>query len=344
LPDSRKPCTRSRWRSATSGPICVASWSGSPTCNAPTAALSAPAWDSAKKYRVVPQKWSQVQASQQSWSHQADEADHMIEDVEVAYHFAASEEQTSFAQNDGTEQGEYLPNICYGDGRPYDPAHDDGLINTINAYQDRKSAHQSPFLWNTVATAQDIDTNTLFAGPIFLGMDLLSGVVSRTLTVAPFFRSETGASASVRVTLSRVKPQTLIASTSAFPGLNSFKDPAYKDAYSQTAWWTTTSTTWQTGSDATLTVDVKDSATGIVWLVIEGKGKAECRGLAKCIEGSRRVGWCRVLIRLAMESIRRPLPQSCSLSCPRPRLPPHRFRPLDMPVTAWFRMSRSLTR
>jgi len=255
-----------------------------------TAALSAPAWDSAKKYRVVPQKWSQVQASQQSWSHQADEADHMIEDVEVAYHFAASEEQTSFAQNDGTEQGEYLPNICYGDGRPYDPAHDDGLINTINAYQDRKSAHQSPFLWNTVATAQDIDTNTLFAGPIFLGMDLLSGVVSRTLTVAPFFRSETGASASVRVTLSRVKPQTLIASTSAFPGLNSFKDPAYKDAYSQTAWWTTTSTTWQTGSDATLTVDVKDSATGIVWLVIEGKGKAECRGLAKCIEGIRTVG------------------------------------------------------
>ena len=70
-------------------------------------------------------------------------------------------------------------------------------------------------------------------------------------------------------------------------GLDAHSSTRFGQFYSQTASWTTTSTTWQTGADETLDLSVKDIFFGLAWLTIEAKDAAEVRGLAKCIEGIR---------------------------------------------------------
>lgn len=49
-------------------------------------------WDSTKKYRVTYQKYSQVQASQLDYVYQADSTDKMVEDLDVPWHYSATEE------------------------------------------------------------------------------------------------------------------------------------------------------------------------------------------------------------------------------------------------------------
>lgn len=260
-----------------------------------TTTLSSPAWDSAKKYRVVPQKWSQVVAAQQERSFQADDADHMIEDDEVPFHYSASNEPRTYHPKTGSERGEYLPQLCYGDGRPYDVGHERALVDTINTYIDHKSAHQGAFLWSVTACADFVGLgntqwNTLFAGPIFLGLDLLSGRVTRTLTVAPWFRSRDGSDSWIRVSIGAAKPQPAIDQDLVGLGVFAYRGAQFRGKFSQTPLWSSTSTTWGTGAAATLDVGVKDVHTGMAWLVVEGAGEAECRGLASCIEGVRVVG------------------------------------------------------
>jgi hypothetical protein len=59
--------------------------------------------------------------------------------------------------------------------------------------------------------------------------------------------------------------------------------------YSRSATYTTTSATWQQGADANLDLSVKEVFFGYVWLLIEGTGHVQTRGLAKCCEGPRTV-------------------------------------------------------
>jgi hypothetical protein len=61
-----------------------------------TSTLSAPAWSASKKYRVMFQKYSQVQASQLDYVFQADSADKMVENVEVPWHYSTTEEFYTF--------------------------------------------------------------------------------------------------------------------------------------------------------------------------------------------------------------------------------------------------------
>jgi hypothetical protein len=74
-----------------------------------------------------------------------------------------------------------------------------------------------------------------------------------------------------------------------FSGL-AFMNPRYSGEVDRSATVTTTSTTWATTTDLTVSIDVKDLEWGTAWLIIELSGAAECRGVAKCIEGPRVVG------------------------------------------------------
>jgi hypothetical protein len=252
-----------------------------------TSGLSSPAWDSAKRYRVVPQKYSQVVSTQRDFVYQADDADNWVEDVEIPWHYSATEEAYDYNAYDNTTPGEFVPDMCYGDGRPYDVGHEQAIARTINAFIDRKSAHQSPYLHNSALALYDEVTASWFTmafGPIFLGTEHLSSAVTRTLTVAPFYRSQAGGTAKIRITIMRSQP--VAAAVGFLPG-EQYRDSVFNDHYSQSAVYMTTSTTWQTGADATLTLDTKDIFFGFVWVLLEGQGDVECRGLGKCIEGPR---------------------------------------------------------
>ncbi len=253
-----------------------------------TSALSAPAWDSTKRYRIVPQKYSQVVSDQRDYVYQADDADGWVEDDEVPWHYSATEEAYDYNEYDSTtEQAEFVPDMCYGDGRPYDVGHEKAIARTINAFIDRKSAHQTPYLHNSALALYDEITASWFTvacGPVFLGTEHLSATVTRSLTVAPFYRSQGGGTAKLRITILRSQP--VAAGIGFLPG-EQYRDSVYNDHFSQSSEYTTTSTTWQTGADATLSLDTKDIFFGFVWILVEGQGDLEFRGLAKCIEGPR---------------------------------------------------------
>lgn len=259
-----------------------------------TAALSAPAWDSTKKYRIVPQKYSQVVTAQQDYAFQADDSDELVEDDEPPWTYSAGAEVLSYDSVTGSEKAEFMAQVAYGDGRPYDAGYDHGLAYTLNAFIDYKSAHQSPFLDSSAARAQTggpfTDTwRVLHCIPIFLGTEHLTATVRRTYTMALWWRSfSVGQSSSIRVSIARQFPAMGID----VPATNlddGWVNVAHKDAFAISSTLTTTSDTWQQSSDIDLELNCKDLFFGIVWLVIEGTNAAECRGLAKLIEGPREV-------------------------------------------------------
>jgi hypothetical protein len=252
-----------------------------------TAGLSAPAFDSTKKYRITYQKYSQVTALQQDYSFQADETTCLIEGVDPPDHFCVTDEQYSFTANTGNEKGELIPEMLYGSGRPWDVGTDRALINSVNQYLDRKSAHQSPLLWNQPEFGTSNPTYVpVWMGPVFFGTEQLSTAIYRLLTIAPFMRSNTaGLTGYIRATLSRSIPTAQPGGT---PSLQATAGVRFVDHYSQVATeWSTSSATYAVMPDRTLEIAVKDMTYGYAWLVIERKGPAEIRGLSKFIEGVR---------------------------------------------------------
>jgi hypothetical protein len=256
-----------------------------------TAALSAPAFDSALKYRVVPQRYDQVVVAQQDVAYQAD-TDQMVTDDVPAWHYSAGGKGLSFTQVSGSEKAELIPTGAYGDGRPYDAGYDHALAYSLNGFINYKSAHQSPFLIGPgpiAGTLGSTDWELMFITPKFLGIENLSSTVTRTLTVAPMFASATGATCEVRVSIGRTMPEPA-------PGVSDddaatwYQNATFSGAFSQTAVWSTSSTTAQTGADKTLELNCKDLQYGFVYLIVEVKGDMYCWGLAKCVEGAREVG------------------------------------------------------
>jgi hypothetical protein len=218
------------------------------------------------------------------------DADGWAQNTEIPWHYSATEEAYDYNAYDSTiEKAEFVPDMCFGDGRPLDVGHAQAIARTINAFIDRKSAHQSPYLHNNVLGLYDESTAewfTMFCGPVFMGTEHLSSSVTRSLPIAPFFRSRTGGTAKLRVTILRSQP--VAVGVGFLPG-EQYRSSVYNDHYSS-AEYTTTSTTWQTGADSELTLDTKDIFFGFVWVLVEGQGPIECRGLGKLIEGPREVG------------------------------------------------------
>jgi hypothetical protein len=248
-----------------------------------TVALSAPAWDATKKYRVIFDEYTAGTVLQRDHAFQADSADELVQDVEAAFHFTSTPEPENWSYNGAVEPVEFTPEISHGDGRSLDVGHERAQIVLLNNLIDYKTAHQSPHLHAETATQAQGQWRTIFIRPIHLGLDHLSNAVFRYLTMAPFFRLDnTGGSGAttgyVRVTLSRQRPTSTIGASWLTSTM------AFGEAFHQYTWATTTAT-WATGGDADFPVIVKDSM-GFAYITIE-VFDAFCRGLAKCKEGPR---------------------------------------------------------
>jgi hypothetical protein len=254
-----------------------------------TVALSAPAWDASKKYRIVPQKYSQVVAAQQDVAYQGDDDDHLVEDDEPPWDYSSGGRGLSFVEMTGTEPAEFVPEVAYGDGRPYDPGFDHALAFTANAYIDHKSAHQAPFLVDAnsvpIGTPGSTDWELLYIFPLFLGTEHGTSTVKRYLTVAPQFYSVTGASCSLRVSIGRTMPREGVG---ALTGAGTYyQNPTFTDAHASSSVWTTSSTTEQTGARASIEINCKDLSFGYVYVIVEVMGDMYCRGLPDLCEGPR---------------------------------------------------------
>jgi hypothetical protein len=258
-----------------------------------TATLSAPAWDATKRYRVFYDSYTDCTATQKDYVFQADITDERIQDVEIADQYSSTSEPVVFTPTAVTDKAELVADLTWGDGKPLDVGTDATLAKTINAYIDYKSALQCPTLWNdpiaTGAAGETLSTQVApgYAGMIHLGTDITMGAITRTLTCALWLRSSDGNAAYARVRLSRNRPTGVpSAESELFSGL-SFYDPQYTGEVDESATVTTSSTTWATTTDLTLSIGVKDLEWGCAWIIIELSGSAQCRGFAKLIEGPR---------------------------------------------------------
>ena len=177
-------------------------------------------------------------------------------------------------------KGELISTALYAEGRPRDVGTDRAIAGSLDAFIDRKSAHQSPMLWRT---GYKSDNAAFRAIPLFFGTEHLSATVERFVTIAPFLRSSAGDLVTLTITLTDQWPAYA-------PAKSSNALPQFPGKYAQ-AVWTTSSTTWATGADATLSLSVKELNYGFAFLVmtsvVTGASNLECRGLAKCIEGVR---------------------------------------------------------
>jgi hypothetical protein len=241
-----------------------------------TAALSSPAWDPTKKYRIIFDDFDAVITVQKTKSFQADDADGLVLDSSSPYQYVGGSGDTRYEANPATPDIELVPDICYADGAGRDTGHETALLRQIDNFIDYKSAIQMPLMWSTPLVNTGNDAYVLQAAiPIFLSTEVLSATALRELSVGIQHRSSTGASASVRITLARSKPTNNTSRVSINRGA----------VYSEMT-RTTTSTTWQTSSNTALDCRVKDAA-GMAWLLVEVGYLAEFRGFSQCSESVR---------------------------------------------------------
>jgi hypothetical protein len=249
-------------------------------------------FDTTKSYRIIPDAYDIVVTAQKDTAYQADDVNELVGGVDIPWHYSTTSEQYGFTANVEPLVGEFVPDLCYGDKKPYDVGHDRAIATTINAFIDRVSAHQAPFV-SPNGSMSPVDPTlsawaTLFFGPIFLGTEHLTVTVGRTLTVAPHYRATiAGNTGKLRVTIMDTPP-AMATNPGFLPG-ECFRDSIINGKYSRSAEWSTTSNTYQQGADAALDLTVKDIFFGHVWILVEGTGYVETYGLVKVVEGPRTV-------------------------------------------------------
>lgn len=246
-------------------------------------------WSASKQYRLFYAPYTDCQASQQDYVFQADEADEMIQDEEVADQFSATDVSVTFTETSLEDKAELIPTIASGDGKPFDVGVNAAIGWTANAIQDYITAHSSSFLSSSTMGPVDetsAEWATLFYTPIYLGLDTPTATITRALRVAPFFRSSTGATAKIRVAIMSVPPTQSPSELRFLPG-EQFRDPVFVDRFAISDEWSTTSTTWASGAIQELSLGVKDYQMGFVYLIVQGQGYVQCRGLSHVSEGPR---------------------------------------------------------
>lgn len=242
-----------------------------------TATLSAPAWDATKIYRVVPQDYATVQGSQRSSAFQADDADGLVSGTRQPYAMVVSGtgQANPFTGSAATELPARWADVASGDGVALDVAYarDAGrLANNLVSY---KTGPQTPAVCSEARSGSPTGTWKLVTiEPVAVGIGELFASQTRKLSVAPQFRSKTGGSVSVRVSLCRLWPQG-----------DSLHDATLVDPY-VSATFTTTSTTYVTATAQDLDIAhlnlSPSSLGGLGWLAVEvNSGNAEVLGLAR---------------------------------------------------------------
>lgn len=234
------------------------------------------AWDNTKVYRVIPANYSAVQTDQQALAYQADDADGLVEDVAQPYVFGLVGSTVAATLSDHQDRPERHATLMYGDGKSYDVGSVKGFSRLVDNLIDHKTAIQCPFLTNRVMDMKGGGGTWKLVAmvPVWLSLGILSNTIVRYLKVAPFFRSSDASSVDVRLTLC---PNPVVDDAI----FDVDRGTVYSDAT-----WSTSSTTWQKGTAATLTINIKD-ATGQAWLLVECTDQCETRGFAEATEQER---------------------------------------------------------
>ena len=243
------------------------------------AALAAPAWDAAKKYIIVPDTYSAVQASQQDKTFQADDADGLVENSRNPFGLSVlgSSQDPSFTLHAATTIPSRPSTYAYGDGKPLDVAYEFQAAELANNMVSYKTAPICPEVYTDTRAHSGTGTKLLTDVAIVgIGEGRLPAPLTRKYYVAPRMRSTDGNTATIRVSLCKLWPQG-----------DSLEDAIIPEPYASVT-FTTTSTTFVIPTAQGLDVRHCNSSPGIlggvgflcVELVKGGSSNVEYEGLA----------------------------------------------------------------
>lgn len=187
-------------------------------------------------------------------------------------------------------------NLVVGDGKPCDVATDFHLANAINQFYNYKSAVQTPLLWREYALTSssslsppDTTYRIIALGQVFFGLDIYGAAVSRSVTLAPFFRSNVAApnTGAIRVRLSAQLPFPVSGEPSTID--SGVTEVQTIEGANSSAEWSTQSTTYAIGEEKTLTLGAGDLFWGTAWLIVEKSDSGQIKGFSKFKVGARTV-------------------------------------------------------
>lgn len=247
-----------------------------------TTGLSSPTWDSAKRYRMIPDAYGTVTTAQKAKAFQADDADGMIADTVGPYVWGADSPLTStYSSESPGEQAALYSQAAYGDGVPLDVGYERDaarLVNNLVSYRTTPVLHSlqsgtaKSVAGSYVRSIVEILPVCLHPGDLFAG--------ERNLYLRPWFRSATGASVTVTVSLCRHPP---IGSSLT---LTDEDEPEYVlvGPY-ESVTFTTTSTSYIAGTEQSVSFR-NVGPDGVAYLVVEVTPNANYRGMARIFGGA----------------------------------------------------------
>ncbi len=239
-----------------------------------TSDISAPAWGGATKlYRVVPQLYTAVTATQKLKAFIADDADGLIQDAAQPNLYGEKPMAGAFTRVTGADVPTLIANEVDDEGRPVHPGLLNDLIRMANNLASYKAAPHCPETWDTnwptsVLTAYRI----VFVRPFPIG-GYLYKATRRIIKVATRLSiSDAAQTATARVTSSRHAPYHSDDGTPAWSG------PKRQITFTRTG---STSSADQAIQDLPI---VKGDIPGMTWITVELKtsnvaATANLRGL-----------------------------------------------------------------
>lgn len=233
-------------------------------------ALAAPAWDATKFYYIRPRSYGSVLATQRATSYEADDFDGLIENLRSPYDYAAV--LNSPSQIIGhTEAPERYATVADSDGAALDVANEFGAAKLINNLVDHRTAVNSPAMDNVVRPGSGGAARALvFLRRVHFNPQRLTGGLDREIEIRPWFRSKTGGSTTIRITLARHKPLET-------PGEATCENVTFTGIHVNFDWTTTSTASWTTAAATSVPTSPIDDD-GNVWLAVEISGDGEARG------------------------------------------------------------------
>lgn len=229
-------------------------------------------FDTTKLYRMISRYYSTATATQKAKCYQADDADSLIQNLAQPYEYG-SLQVGPYTPSAGTELFERHADLATGDGAPLDVGYERAVCRNLNILTNYKTACFSPSMPNAAALAGGgAGWKLLQVRPIYLGPQELLGM-NRYLSLHPVFRSSSGASVTLRGTLSR------------HPPAGDSQTDVVIGSPKTSATWTTSSTTLQTGAKTDLDIS-PIRADGYGYLIWEGTQDAEFYGPGGCDIGA----------------------------------------------------------
>lgn len=229
-----------------------------------SSALTAPAFDVTKKYRMIPQYFTSCTATQKVKAFQCDDADGRILNAAPAFTFS-NNPATYSTDETYSNLPERHADLLYGDGAPLDAGSERALIRMVNHLVGNVTKIHAGNLFTSAmsgATVTGTDWLCVHYEPIFLGAQVNPVDLPRKLRCGLLFRSNTAAqTGNARITLSRFPPGSV---SSATPLVNMLiSKPA-----SVSSVLSTTSTTFVQSADVDLDI-TPITPDGEAWLIIE---------------------------------------------------------------------------